>query len=160
MSGVQTFFMQVIVSGILVSLVLSLTPKGAAQKGARFCGSLVMMLAVLSPLLQLNEEDFAKGFLTSLGVDRSLFQQQLQSGSRELLAQSIKEQCEAYVWDKASTQGIEATIEIILEKDEEYPYPKASVVQGTLSPAQKQYLQRILENEMGIPILRQEWITP
>lgn len=160
MNGVQKFFMQVIVSGLLVSVVLSLTPKGAAQKAARFCGSLVMMLAVLSPLVQLKEEHFARGFFETLGVDRALLQQQLQSGSRELLAQSIKEQCEAYVWDKASGQGIDVTVEIFLEEAGDYPYPKSAVVRGSVSPAQKQYLQQILEDEMGIPILRQEWIAP
>lgn len=160
MSGIQEYFLHITASGLLVSVVLALLPKGTAQKAAKFCGSLVMILAVLSPLIRLREEDFAKGFLTTMGLDRATIQQQLQTDSSELLAQYIKEQCETYVWDRANAQGIDIQVEIRLEEDEAYPYPKASVVRGNISASQKQYLQQILEDEMGIPVLRQEWISP
>ena len=59
-AGIRGYLLAVAAAGILVSLAAALLPKGAMHRTGQFVGSLVLVLAVLSPVAQLDLPDMAK----------------------------------------------------------------------------------------------------
>lgn len=157
MSVLRSYILRVTAACLLVNLSLALLPKGKLQKPLRFCGSLVMLLAVIAPILRLESADFARGF-TAWYADAASLRQELAEESRETLEARIKQECEAYVWDKAAALGLTVEIELGYAKDAAYPYPVSAVVTGQYTHEQKLRLQTILEEELGVAKERQVWI--
>lgn len=157
MSGLRSYFLHVTAACLLVNLALGLLPKGKLQKPLRFCGSLVILLAVVAPILRLESADFARGFV-SWRADTTSLRQELEEESQTMLEQRIKRECEAYVWDKATALGLTVEIELGYGKDAAYPYPVSAVVTGQYTHEQKARFQAILEEELGIAKERQVWI--
>lgn len=157
MNGLRGYLLHVTAACLLVNLTLGLLPKGKLQKPLRFCGSLVILLAVAAPILRLEGADFARGF-ASWQADTASLRQELAEESRAMLEERIKQECEAYVWDKAAALGLTVEIELGYGKDAVYPYPVSAVVTGQYTHAQKLRLQDILEEELGIAKERQVWI--
>lgn len=157
MSGLRSYFLHITAACLLVNLSLALLPKGKLQKPLRFCGSLVMLLAVVAPILRLESGDFARGFV-SWQADAASLRQELEEESRAMLEARIKQECEAYVWDKAVALGLTVEIELGYGKDALYPYPVSAVVTGQYTHEQRLHLQSILEDELGIAKERQVWI--
>ena len=55
-----TYLLSVAAVGLLVSLILSLLPEGPLRRSGTFVGSLLLILAVLSPLVQLDADTIAQ----------------------------------------------------------------------------------------------------
>lgn len=160
MNALKNYLLQVTATGLLVSITLALLPNGRGKKVAQFCGNLLIVLAVLSPLVTIKSVDFARGFVTSV-LEGSGEHPDFSEQGEIWLSERIKNQCEAYVLDKAAGHGMAVDIEIRLEeRDEQYPYPKSAIICGKWNEEERQYLQNILEENMGIPPERQEWIVP
>lgn len=78
-------------------------------------------------------------------------------GSREAEAQKeaiIKDRLEAYIVEKAAQAGASVSADITLGED---GLPRAVTVTGTLSPAARGRLRRMLTQELGIPEVQQQW---
>ena len=80
-------------------------------------------------------------------------------GSRELLAAIIKEDCEAYIWDKAQEMGLELEVVVTVDEGTGYPYPTGAVLTGAVTAAQQEILSRWMEENLGIAREEQEWRT-
>lgn len=52
MDSVRNWILGVVAVGLLVSLCQSLSPEGKTQKVSRFCGGLLLFLAVVTPIVQ------------------------------------------------------------------------------------------------------------
>lgn len=160
MNAMKQYLLRVTATGLLVSLVLALLPKGRGKKVAQICGSLLIVLAVLSPLVKINPADLARGFVAAV-LDIPDETRDFSEQGALWLSERIKSQCEAYVLDKAAEHGIAVDVEIRLEEtDGTYPYPKSAVIRGQYNEEERQSLQNILEETLGIPPERQEWIIP
>lgn len=70
----------------------------------------------------------------------------------------IKQQSEAYVWNKAQSLSMDVQIEITLAGEAPYA-PVAITLTGPASPYARGQLTRFLANEMGIPKEAQTWKT-
>ena len=62
----------------------------------------------------------------------------------------------AYILDKAETLRAQLTVQVILS-DEELPVPERIYLTGQASPYARSMLQRLIEEELGVPKERQIW---
>lgn len=76
-------------AGILVSLAAALLPKGAMHRTGQFVGSLVLVLAVLSPVAQLDLPDMAKAISRARMEAREAVTG-VETGNQEILIALIK----------------------------------------------------------------------
>lgn len=157
MTELRSYFLHVTAACLLVNLAMSLLPKGKHQGPVRLCGSLVIMLTIVAPILRLGSMDFAKGF-AAVRADMQEYRQTLEEENSALLYTRIKQEFEAYVWDKATALGLSVEISLRYTNDAAYPYPVSAVVKGRYTHEQKLRFQTVLEEEMGIAKERQVWI--
>ena len=71
--------------------------------------------------------------------------------------QVIIEETESYILSKAASQDPGFSVEVILS-DGEDPIPESVVISGSLTEAEKQNLQKVLEEELAIAKENQIWI--
>ena len=70
---------------------------------------------------------------------------------------SIKSETEAYILDKAAEYGAALSVDVTLSPDN-WPVPVSARIQGRISPYAKAQLVQMMEQELGIPKEKQQWI--
>jgi len=78
--------------------------------------------------------------------------------STEAMAQFIMTETRAYILDKAAVIGADIDIRIELSQDE-IPIPAAATIDGQVTQAQRNYLQKLLKEDLGITEEAQRWIS-
>ena len=158
-AGIRGYLLAVAAAGILVSLAAALLPKGAMHRTGQFVGSLVLVLAVLSPVAQLDLPDMAKAISRARMEAREAVTG-VETGNQEILIALIKEDCETYIWDKARDMGLVLEeVVVTVEEGVGYPYPTGVTITAGLAPAQQLALMEWIEETLGIPQEKQEWIA-
>ena len=157
-AGIRGYLLAVAAAGILVSLAAALLPKGAMHRTGQFVGSLVLVLAVLSPVAQLDLPDMAKAISRARMEAREAVTG-VETGNQEILIAFIKEDCETYIWDKAVQMRLDVEVEVTVEDGVTYPYPTGVSITGSVPPAQQAVLSKWIEENLGIPEAQQEWIA-
>lgn len=155
-AAVRSYQLSIAAVGLLLSLIQAILPKGAAKKTAVLAGSLLLILTVLSPLAQLDYDNIARS-ISRIQMDTETMRTGIEVGNRELMAKIIKQNCEAYILDKAEEMGLPLTVEITVSGGADYPYPTAVTIRGVASAAQRQALTRYIEENLGIPEAQQQW---
>ena len=79
--------------------------------------------------------------------------------NRELVAEIIKQNAETYILDKASSMGLDASVEVTVEGEMTYPYPAAVCITANAAEAQKRQLGTYISENLAIPAERQTWKT-
>jgi len=69
----------------------------------------------------------------------------------------IKEETEAYILDKARTCQCAVQVQVTVSR-EDPPVPESVRLTGTVTANGRKTLEKILEEELGIPKERQQWI--
>lgn len=157
-AAVARYLLSVAAAGMLVSLVLPLLPEGSVRRVGNFVGSLLVVLAVLSPLKTLDSADMAEA-LARIRVEAEEAVTGVEVDNREILAAIIKEECETYIWDKAREMGLELEVVVTVDEGAGYPYPTGAAITGSVTPEQQASLSRWIEETLGIAQEEQEWIT-
>lgn len=150
------YLLSVIASAMLLNLTQILLPKGSVRKVAGFLGGLLIVLAVLSPVVDLDMSSLADS-LTQFQFETEAMGAGLAENDREWMAAIIKDQCETYIWDKANTLSADLEVEVILSEEDEYPIPVSVKLTGKATPEQKSRIAECISGDMGIPVQRQEW---
>ncbi len=156
MSGIGRYLLGVIAACIIASLARQML---SGSKYFKSVGNTVigifLLFSILSPVVDMNRSSwdisqwsFQDG-LDQVTTDAELFQQQA-------LRESIMDQTQAYIWNKAEELSLNIALEITLK--EEYPYaPCAIQITGPASPYAKSKLSSFIEDEIGIPKEAQTW---
>lgn len=76
--------------------------------------------------------------------------------SSDVLRQSIKEQTQAYILDKAKTLKADLQVEVELSEDD-IPVPMRVSIIGKVSPNAKKQLTAMIEKDLGINMEYQRW---
>lgn len=153
----KSYLLSIVATGLLLSVVLSMVPKGTIRKIAGMVGGVLMVLAILSPLVAIDHDRISQAVSKYL-VEAETIQSGIEIESRELLSQVITEKCESYILDKACNMGIQVQVEIFLDDTAQYPYPDYVVIRGSWTPSEKSYLCKSISEELGIPEEQQEWL--
>lgn len=156
MSSIREYLLSISAAALMTGFAAALGFKGNTGKIINFVVTLLLVLVVVAPAAKVSVSDLAQA-ITSFRMNVEQMETGVEIKNREILGELIKEQCETYISDKADDLGITLQAEIILSKEGEYPYPVHVRLVGKLSDEDRAYLQRIIEENMGIPIQEQEW---
>lgn len=158
MDGIREYLISVTAAAVLCGILKSLIgEKGNSAALVRLICGIFLALTVIRPLKELNLRDFS---LLPVGL---LEEARATSGegeeyTRQTKEALIKQQCEAYILDKAQTLEASIQVEIQISVEGE-PIPVASIITGNLSPYARNQLSKTLKEELGIPQEDQKWKT-
>lgn len=156
MDTIREYLLSVTAAAMLCAVARRmLDKKGTPGAVGKLLTGLFMTFTVLSPLV-----GFSFGSVRDLTEDHEqLAQAAVQSGEKyasEALRESITEQLEAYVLDKADAMGAHIKVEITLSKDI-YPVPEKIRISGQVAPYAKDRLKQIIKEELGVLEENQIW---
>ena len=141
-----------IIFGILQSL---LDQKSGTHTLLRFIGGIFLTFTIIAPITDIDLNvlfDLPMDFIEKANTVAASGQQRMQTQQRDI----IKEQCEAYILDKAFSYEIKPEVEVILQDD--MAIPEYVRINGTIPHYTKIALKAWIEDEMGIPRENQIWI--
>ena len=156
MNAVKGYLLSITAAALLLSLLMSLIHNGKMHRLLCFVGSLLMVLAVIRPVVRLDAEDIELA-IKNMELETKLSQDDICSQNNQIVADIIKEQCQTYILDKAAANGQDLTVEIIISEEGDYPYPVSVVLYGDASQEERERLEKVIEQDIGIPPERQEW---
>lgn len=150
------YLLSIIVSACFLALVSAFTgPKSTAGSLIKLIGGLYLLFVIIQPLAGFDFDrlaDFA-------AQEFSFREAQVASGqsqARNAMAEIIKQECEAYIMDKASACGITVRAEVTLS-EQEIPVPEGVTLSGLATPVQRERLEKIIETDLNIPKENQLW---
>lgn len=157
MEALGKYILSVTAASILFGILQSLLQKKSSGAALlRLIGGLFLAFTAISPVA-----DFKLDTILDIPLDLSVqgetFVTQGQEISNDHLQSIIKEQCEAYILDKALSYQAELEVDVWLTQDN-IPIPSAVRLQGAVSPYAKSALQNWLQDDMGISKENQLWI--
>ena len=158
MNQIREYLLSVCCAALLLSLISALVPKGNVKRYVNFIGSLLIVLAVIVPIKNIDSEDLAKA-ISEFSFQYDDAKSDIEVKNRELIEQIIMKECAAYILDKAEQIGASVTVELQMSEDMEYPFPVSIVVSGQVSEEKQKILERIIADDLGIPKERQGWKT-
>ena len=156
MTQLRSYFLSIVAVALIVSIVKRLMgEKGSTASIAKLTTGLALTFAVISPLVNLDFTGMNQPW-DSYAFDAEQTVAQGTQISSDALAQSIKQQTESYILDKATTLGADLTVEVKLSNDT-IPIPKSVIIIGQISPYAKNNLQNMIKNDLGIDKEHQTW---
>lgn len=144
----------------IVAMAENLMPSGTVRKIGKLTGALVLMLAILRPVLQLDGESFS-AILSAYQINIEETAMEMGVENARLMKGIIEERTAAYILDKAHSLGIEqCTIRVTArsgETERDYPVPDMVTVVGELSDEERKALSWRIEADLAIPAERQTY---
>ena len=140
----KAYLMKVICAALICALAESIGGDGPGKATRRLVGGLFLVLAVLSPLgnmelprLELGELYREAEAVTAEGTAMA---------EQERLS-VITAACEAYIWNKAAAMGLEIQVRVELDRD---GLPERAELSGPASPLERQDLTEAIVRELGL----------
>lgn len=156
MELIRQWLLGVTCAAMVLALAESLTPPGSVKKVCRMAGSMVLLLATISPVLKLDEGALSRA-LTEYRITVQDYENVLMEKNNFLYKAIIEENTAAYILDKTEGMGISCQAEVIFAYDEDgSPYPWSVLVSGSWTEEQERQLSLFLETDLGIPAQRQQ----
>ena len=157
MEVVRGYLLRLTAGAFLSAGLLALIPKGTSKKAAAVLCGLVMLLLALTPLAQLDYDALSEA-ISRLELEKEEARTGIEIQNQELVASIISGRVQTYILDKASSLGMQISVELEMETRAATPYPSGVTIRGTVTPAQKQQLQTYLEQTFAIAPERQVWL--
>jgi len=154
MEALRTWLLGIVLTAFAGGLARQLAPQGREQAMVRLVSGLLLTLAILQPLSQVDWE--------GLSLEAGAFQAQsgdlaesYRKNQEEALRAIIEEKTEAYIWDKANRLGLDCAVSVTAAAGESgIPLPDTVTIRGGYSEA----LAVCMEEEVGIPAEKQMWL--
>ena len=118
---------------------------------------LLMLLLALTPLAELDYDSLAEA-ISRLELEKEEARTGIEIQNQELVASIISGRVQTYILDKASSLGMQISVELEMETQAATPYPSGVTIRGAATPTQKQQLQTYLEQTFAIAPERQVWL--
>lgn len=118
------------------------------QKVSRFCGGLILFLAVVTPVTRWE----LTGKLQDFQAYYELLEhsQDAVEAGNEVLEEEVCRKTALCIQRQAEELGAEVTVSVICEKQQSIPIPASVTVYGTLTPAQQKKLTRWLKEGLRL----------
>ena len=148
---------QYLISITAAAIICGIAKETADEKSAsgtmiRLIAGLIMAFTVFSPVIDMELGDLPE-LPTELFEEAETVSARGQLMAAEELDSIITDKLEAYILDKAASIGADVQVELRLEDCR----PAGIAVYGSVSPGQRQRLQKIFEAELGIAKEKQQW---
>lgn len=155
MEAITSYILSLSCGAILCSIILSISGTDGAGGSLRrmICGLFMAFLAI-SPLKDVNLEKFYQE-MESYSDEADAAAQWGIAQAEGATAAIIKDQCEAYILDKAGELGME--VEVYVSLDAQSRLPVAVSLTCSATPYQKQVLTDYIRETLGIERSQQQW---
>lgn len=152
MAFLREWLLGIMAAALAIALAQSVTPEGTVKKVGKLVGGLVLLLAVVKPIAQVDPTALA-GLWTASEYEAQAATQ----GGEEVLKILIAQKTGAYIVDKGQSLGCRVTgAEVTVAGDDAgWPVPWSVVIQGDWTPEQREELSRVIAGELDIPAGRQ-----
>lgn len=154
MDVIRQWLLGITCAAMVAALAESLTPTGTIRKIGRLTGGLVLLVAMLQPLLSLDQDALTRA-LTEYRLELSSYSGELEEENRTLMKNIIEERSDAYIQDKAESLGIDCQISVEVGEEGDWPVPESVTVFGALTEGEQAELTRAIETDFAIPAERQ-----
>ena len=155
-AGLREYLLSIIACALLTALCTALLPKGGVRRVGGFVCGLLMLLCTVRPLIRLNSTTIAQA-ISRAEMQAETARTGVEIRNRALAAAIIKENCEAYILDKAAELGLAVTASVTIAGEDTYPYPAAVQLTGDPLPQQRRMLTRWIAATLAIPEEAQTW---
>ena len=150
--GARQWLLGVVLTAFAGGLARQLAPKGRERALVGLVCGLLLTLALLEPLAELEWAAAARDWPGP--AEAALAESYRQEGQAALSA-VIAEKTEAYILDKADRLGLRCAVEVAVSAGESgIPLPDAVTIRGGYSAA----LAACIEEEVGVPPEKQIWL--
>lgn len=156
MTALKMYLLSVCAAALLLSVVTAALPKNKVRNIALLCGTILLVITVVAPISSIDPSDMSRSIMR-FKMDTAQMQSGIEVKNHELLCEIIKDECQEYIMEKARSIGVNITAEIELDETGEYPYPISVKLHGDITTENQSYLERIIEQELGIVSQDQEW---
>lgn len=148
MEAVASYVLRLVCGAVVCGAILSIT--GASGPGGRLrsmlCGLFMAFLA-LSPLADLSPDTFV--YLDpEISAQAERLAGEGSAQAKEAMAVIIKEQCEAYILNKAAELQLSLTAEVELDPDSGAPV--SASLRGSAAPYERGVLSDYITQTLGI----------
>lgn len=157
MSGLQQYVVSVATAAIICGIVIGLAPSGTFQGIIKMICGIFLTLMVIEPVTRVDVAQWISDFGMSYREDAESAAAFGEEIVRDTTEKYIKQECEAYILDKADALGAELKVEVLLSTDE-LPIPSSAVIRGKLSPSAQHQLEQIITRDLGISKENLQWI--
>ena len=155
MGAVRGWLLAVISVSLLCAAADALMPRGAVKRVGKLVCGLVLIGTIVSPFASLDVgagQRWLDGCLASARDRKSELEEAVNTQMKGI----IEEECAAYIVDKAEEMGILCQTEVTFSYDEDgVPCPWEIAARGAWTQEQRSKLERLLEEELGVPAQRQ-----
>ena len=148
------YVIRLTVVAMAIGILLPLVSSGSAKAVIRLCGGILLTVIALTPLTGLSMPDISDWISPEITEGESVAAMG-SDAAQTARDEVIIRQLSAYILDKAATLGLEVTAELKLDHR---GIPESVQIQGEIPDALRSRLSAILEQELGIPKEKQEWI--
>lgn len=156
MAGLAEYIICVCCAALLCGIVNSMMPKGASKEILKLVGGLFLAFTVIRPVSDLTLPELDQ----IAGTWREEASQAISQGeemAREAAADSIKQELEAYILDKA--RELRLTVRVQLKLQEETLHPESVTLIGNGSPNARDQLIQWVCRELGLTEEDVTWIS-
>lgn len=157
-TALRTYLLSIVAISLFSSILLTLHPRGTAQRALRLLCGLSIILVTLGPVATLDVDAFARA-LSRSQILAEEHVSETEINNRELMAELIKEKAETYILDKAARLGLSPAVCVAVDMESEYPYPYSAEITVVCTKAAREQLTRDIAQNLAIPSERQEWNT-
>lgn len=155
MEAIASYVLKLVCGAVICGLILAITGSGGPGGRLRvmLCGLFLAFLAI-SPLRELDLDDL---HYIDPGISAQA-EQVAHAGTaraKEAMAAIIKDQCGAYILNKAAELQLSLTVEVELDPDTGEPV--STLLNGTAAPYEKEVLSDYITQTLGIERSGIQW---
>lgn len=144
---------RILCAAVFCAITVSLFPDGKIKSLLRLFSGIFLIIVLLQPGIKISLQDyremgdkyFRQGREAAMEGD---------SDARKFRYRFIKENVEAYILDKAENLGYDLSVRVMLDED---GYPKRVFLAGNVSENDKEKLEQMLTEDLGISKEEQQW---
>ena len=153
----KDYILRIVMAAIVCAIAGGLlNEKTTAGKLARLLCGIFLTITVFSPFANVRFQNITDYF-DDISVEAQSYVEDGTTAAENSINGIIKRQTEAYILDKANLMGLEITVEVELD-EEENSVPCGVKLTGNASPYAKQVLGAYIAENLGVAKENQRWI--
>lgn len=150
----KTWLLGITAAALAVALAQALTPAGTVKKIGKLIGGLVLLLAAVRPLAELDRDA-----LTAARAASGQAQTETAQAGEEVLKTLIEQKTAAYIANKGAELGCQITAAVTVQDEEHgWPMPWSVEVTGCWTAEQQSALCDAICADLNIPKERQTFL--
>jgi len=157
MNMIRQYFLCITAAAMLYGLLSSLLSSDRMKRMLQFSGTLIVLLSVMTPVLEVNPDQIAKYF-SKVVVASEESRTGLSLAGQDVQKSIIMQRCREYISDKLLDLDMTIEFSLTMNDDQGISYPYHIELRGSADDRKKEMLSAFLSADLGIPEERQVWV--